>query len=113
MNIALLNSFTFMGILEDILDHADTLNNQSAKKFYVSLLIRVLPVCIWSLGEKLFPDLKKFMDLLENHLQNDSLFAYLKSLVNRGKIVNFSLMGRLEEKFEGIPQFNFKRKLKI
>lgn len=95
MNIGLLNSLTFMGILEDILDHVDAINNHWAKRFYVTLLVRVLPVCIWSLSEKLFPDLKKFMDLLENHLQNDSLFSYLKSLVNRGKIVNFSLMARL------------------
>ena len=53
------------------------------------------------------------MDLLESHVQNDSLFTYLKRLFNKGKIINFSLMGRLEDKFEGVPQFNFKRKLKI
>jgi len=59
------------------------------------VLVRSLPVCIWSLSEKLFPDLKKFMDLLDNHVQNDPLFIYLKGLVNKSKIINFSLMGRL------------------
>jgi hypothetical protein len=99
--------------LEDVLDKVEASTNPHTKRFYMSVLVRALPVCIWSLSEKLFPDLKKFMDVLESHLQNDSLFAYLKSLVNKGKIINFSLMGRLEDKFEGIPQFNFKRKLKI
>lgn len=94
MNIMLLNSLTFVNLLEDILDMVEGCPAHS-KRFYITVLVRSLPMCIWSLSEKLFPDLKKFMDMLESHLQNDSLFGYLKSMVNKGKIVNFSLMGRL------------------
>lgn len=95
MNITLLNSLTFMNVLEDVLDKVDGSTNAHAKKFYISVLVRSLPMCLWSLSEKLFPDLKKFMDLLESHVQNDSLFGYLKGMVNKSKIVNFSLISRL------------------
>ena len=71
------------------------MGNGNAKRFYINVLVRSLPVCVWSLSEKLFPDLKKFVDLLEGHAQNDQLFGYLKGMVNKGKIVNFSLIPRL------------------
>lgn len=101
MNIMLLNSLTFMNMLEDVLDMVESVsgNNHNAKRFYVGVLVRTLPVCLWSLSEKLFADLKKFMEMLEPHVQNDPLFTYLKGLVNKGNITNFSLMGRLEDKF--------------
>jgi hypothetical protein len=99
MNIMLLNSLTFMNVLEDVLDQVDALSNAHAKRFYITVLVRSLPTCLWSLSEKLFPDLKKFMDVLESHLHNDSFFGYLKGMVNKCKIVNFSFIGRLEEKF--------------
>ena len=113
MNIMLLNSLTFMNVLEDVLDKLEGVGNTQVKRFYAGVLVRSLPVCVWSLSEKLFPDLKKFMDLLDGHVQGDQLFGYLKGMVNKGKIVNYSLMPRLDEKFEGVPQFNFKRKLRI
>ncbi len=50
MNISLLNSLTFMNILEDIQDKIDTMQSNNGKKFYVSILIRSLPVCINSLS---------------------------------------------------------------
>lgn len=64
MNIMLLNSLTFMNILEDILDKVESSNQANIKKFYFTVLVRVLPVCMWSLSEKLFSDLKNFMDML-------------------------------------------------
>lgn len=113
MNISLLNSLTFMNLFEDILDAAEASTNPQAKRFYATVIVRALPICICSLNEKLFQDLKKFMDLLENHVQNDPLFIYLKSLVIKGKIVNFSSIGRLGETFSGLQQFNAKVKLRI
>lgn len=113
MNISFLNSLTFMNLLEDILDLVEASNIQIAKKFYASVIVRSLPICICSLNEKLLQDLRKFIDLLENHVQNDPLFTYLKNLVSKGKIVNFSSMGRLGETFSGLHQFNAKIKLRI
>jgi hypothetical protein len=102
MNISLLNSLTLLNIFEDILDKIEATNSQIFKRFLVSILIRSLPVCINSLSEKLFQDLRKFMDLLENHAQNDPLFAYMRKLVNKGQNVNFSLISRLKDDFTGI-----------
>lgn len=95
MNISLLNSLTFMNLLEDVMDMVEN-SNDKAKRFFTGVLIRALPLCIHSLAEKLFQDLKKFIDSLDKHVQNDSLLNYLKSLVNKGKITNFSHMGRLD-----------------
>ena len=50
MNISLLNSLTFMNILEDIQDKIDAMQSNNAKRFYVLILIRSLPVCINSLS---------------------------------------------------------------
>lgn len=95
MNISLLNSLTFMNILEDILDLTQASSSPQIKRFYASVLVRSLPICICSLNEKLSQDLKKFMDFPESIIQNDPLFIYLKTLVNKNRIVNFSSIGRL------------------
>lgn len=55
MNISLLNSLTFMNILEDIIDKIEgNINNNNInmnmKRFLLIVLIRVLPVCISSLS---------------------------------------------------------------
>jgi hypothetical protein len=49
MNISLLNSLTFMNLLEDVIDMVEN-SNEKAKRFFTGVLIRALPLCIHSLA---------------------------------------------------------------
>lgn len=84
-----------MNILEDIADKLESQTNLLVKKFYVTVLVRTLPTCFGGLIDKLAQDFRKFIDLLQTHVNDDPLFYYIQKLVTQGKALNFSNINKL------------------
>jgi hypothetical protein len=77
MNVSFLNSLNYMNLLEDLLLAAETEPDVVLKKSLISVLVRALPLCAYSLSQKTHHELKKFMEKLAKMVEDDELFAFL------------------------------------